>query len=208
MISKENCYLKSYQKIEKPRSVDLLLKRFQLELISRNYSHVIKCVTIFIIKNNNNLQSYSNHDIEFNCILNMAEYFPNILNKGAHRILFILTQDAILPCSHMYCISLYSSVFHPRIKTFISCIQLCFTQRSLSFLRFCALVTLQFKKRSENEDAISNITWPCFKYQSNTTPILFEVHHLGKDVYVTCFTAKMIRIRLLGPAHLEYQGSV
>ena len=197
MISKENCNFKSYQKIVKPRSADLLLKRFQLELISRNYSHVIKCVTIFVIKNNNNLQSYSNHDIEFNCILNMVEYFPNILNKGAHRILFILTQDAILPCSHMYCISLYLSVFHPRIKTFISCIQLCFTQRSL-----------QFKKRSENEDTISNTTWPCFKYQSSTTPILFEVHHLGKDVYVTCFTAKMIRIRLLGTAHLEYQGSV
>ena len=108
MISKENCYLKSYQKIEKPRSVDLLLKRFQLELISRNYSHVIKCVTIFIIKNNNNLQSYSNHDIEFNCILNMAEYFPNILNKGAHRILFIPDTGCYTP---MFSYVLYIPVF-------------------------------------------------------------------------------------------------
>ena len=39
----------------------------------------------------------------------------------------------------MHCISRYSSVFHPRIKTFISPIQLCFTH-----CKFCQYLVLDF----------------------------------------------------------------
>ena len=59
--------------------------------------------------------------------------FPDILNIGVYEILFILTQNAYLYTpvfSYVLYITvypLYLFVFHPRIKTFISYIQLCFT---------------------------------------------------------------------------------
>ena len=79
----------------------------------------------FYYKSNNNLQSHSNHDIVFNCIfqysldyikylmpsiLNTAQYFRSILNKGAYGILFILTQNAYL-YTPVFSYALYICVF-------------------------------------------------------------------------------------------------
>lgn len=63
-------------------------------------------------------------------ILNTAQYLPSILIKGVYVTLFILTQDAYLhtPAFSYAQYIPYSSVLHAYIKTFISCIHLCFTQ--------------------------------------------------------------------------------
>ena len=106
-----------------------------LELISRNYSNVVKYIIIYLYKSNNTLQYHINQDIAFSCIfrykLDYVKYFMtsilstrpcfcSILNEGAHGILFILTQNAYLytPVFSLHCTFLYLSVFELRIINF------------------------------------------------------------------------------------------
>ena len=112
------------------------------ELISGNYSNVIKCVFIFYCKSNKNLQSHSNH-IVFNCNFQYSLDYIHV-QYFEYRTIFSQIywikeytgfyshwhrmRTCILRYSCMHCISSYSSIFHPRIKTFISGTQLCFTQ--------------------------------------------------------------------------------